>query len=277
MTHEILDNLHQLPAIPAVVQELIQNFDNPALDSQHLAQKISQDQALVAKVLRVANSAFYGLPRQVGSTQEAVVVLGFSTVRSLVLSAGFIDAFSASTPAACVDRNQYWQRSLVVATYARAVAKCLRQDSEMAFTAGLLHDIGIMVLDICAHERFAAVWKTAQGNGDELIQAERTTFGFDHADLGAEVAHRWKFPLAIEDAIRYHYQTECQPFQILTGVVQVARALALANEEGIPEDKWFARIPQTLRDALKLDWDRLRKCLPQPEQLEAAKNLMTGS
>lgn len=275
--HEILDNLHQLPAIPAVVQELIQNFDNPALDSQHLAQKISQDQALVAKVLRVANSAFYGLPRQVGSTQEAVVVLGFGTVRSLVISAGFINAFSASTPAACVDREHYWQRSLVVATYAKAVAKCVRQDSEMAFTAGLLHDIGIMVLDVCAHERFAIVWKNAQGDGDELIQAERAAFGFDHAELGAEVAHRWKFPSAIEDAIRYHYQPEHQPFQILTGVVQVARMLALASEEDCPEDEWFARIPQTLRDALKLNRDKLHKCLPQPEQLEAAKNLMTGS
>ncbi|GAO37370.1 hypothetical protein SCT_2791 [Sulfuricella sp. T08] len=273
--HEILDNLHQLPAIPAVVQELIQNFDNPGLDSQYLAQKISQDQVLVAKVLRIANSAFYGLPRQVGSTQEAVVVLGFSTVRSLVLSAGFIDAFSAATPTACVDREHYWQRSLTIATYARAVAKCLRQDSEMAFSAGLLHDIGIMVLDVCAHERFAVAWQNTQGgDGDRLIQAERATFGFDHAELGAEVARRWKFPSAIEDAIRYHYQTEHQPFQILTGVVQVARMLALSSEEGRPEDEWFARISQTLRDALKLDWDRLRKCLPQPGQLEAAKKLM---
>lgn len=270
--HEILDNLHQLPAIPAVVQELIQNFDNPALDSQHLAQKISQDQALVAKVLRGANSAFYGLPRQVGSTQEAVVVLGFSTVRSLVLSAGFINAFSASAPAACVDREHYWQRSLAIAIYARAVAKCLHQDSETAFTAGLLHDIGLMVLDVCAHERFAVVWKNAQGDGDELIQAERAAFGFDHAELGAEVARRWKFPTAIEDAIRYHYQPGHQPFQILTGVVQVAKALALAREEGRPEDEWFARIPEILRDILKLDRDKLRRCLPQAEQMEAAIN-----
>ena len=266
-----------IPAIPAVVQELIQNFDNPRLDSQHLAQKIGQDQALVAKVLRVANSAFYGLPRQVGSTQEAVVVLGFSTVRSLVLSAGFIGAFSAATPTAGIDRNHYWQRSLSIATYARAVAKYLRQDPETAFSAGLLHNIGVMVLDVCAHERFAVVWKNTQGDGDELIQGERAAFGFDHAELGAEVARRWKFPSAIEDAIRYHYQPEHQPFQILTGIVQVARILALANEEGRPEDEWCARIPQTLRDALKLDWDKLRQCLPQPEQLEAAKNLMTSS
>jgi putative nucleotidyltransferase with HDIG domain len=143
----------------------------------------------------------------------------------------------------------------------------------MAFSAGLLHDIGIMVLDVCAHERFAEVWQNAQGgDGEKLIEAERAAFGFDHAELGAEVARRWKFPTAIEDAIRYHYQPGHPPFQTLTGVVQVARVLALSSEEGLPEDEWFARIPLTLRGALKLDWDKLHKCLPQPEQLEAVKS-----
>lgn len=271
--HEILANLHQLPAIPAVVQELIQNFDNPALDGQVLSQKISQDPALVTKVLRVANSAFYGVPRQIGSTHEAIVVLGFSTIRSLVISAGFINTFSTATSVTCVDRNQHWQRSLIVATYAKAVAKCLRQDSEMAFTAGLLHDIGIMVLDICANERFAPIWQSAQ-NSDELIQAERSALGFDHAELGAEVARRWKFPAAIEDAIRFHYQPGNPPFQILTAIVQVARILAQTSDEGCPENQWFERIPPALIETLNLDWDKLYKYLPKPEQLEAAKNPM---
>ncbi|MDP1704729.1 MAG: HDOD domain-containing protein [Sulfurimicrobium sp.] len=269
--HEILNNLHQLPSIPAVVQELIVSFDNPDLDSQHLAGKIGQDQALSAKVLRVANSAFYGLPRQVGSIQEAVTVLGFSAVRSLVLSAGFVDAFSTDG-AACVDRNLYWQRSLTTATYAKAVAKCLRLDGEMAFSAGLLHDIGILVLDVCDHERFTALWLTVQEGGSGLIEAERTTFGFDHAELGAEVARRWKFPPVIEDAIRYHYQPEHQTLQMLTRIVQVAALLARFSEEKLPGDQWFGYIPQNLRNALKLDRDKLCKHLPLPEQLEAAKN-----
>ncbi|MDP2827900.1 MAG: HDOD domain-containing protein [Sulfuricellaceae bacterium] len=271
--HEILNNLHQLPTIPAVVQELISNFENPDLDSQHLAKKIGQDQALAAKVLQVANSAFYGLPRQVGSIQEAVVVLGFSTVRSLVLSAGIIGAFSSAS-SACVDRKQYWQRSLATATYARAVAKCLRQDSEMAFSAGLLVDIGIMVLDVCDHERFAALWQGAQAGENGLIEAERAALGFDHAELGAEVARRWKFPPAIEEAIRHHYQPEHSPFQVLTGVVQVAAILARLDEEEAPAGEWFARIPLTLRKALHLEQARLEKCLPSPEQMEATKNQM---
>lgn len=271
--HEILNNLHQLPAIPAVVQELISNFDNPELDSHHLAQKIGQDQALAARVLRVANSAFYGLPRQVGSIQEAVVVLGFSTVRSLVLSAGIIGAFSTASPGG-VDRNQYWQRSLSTAILARAVAKCLRQDTEMAFSAGLLHDIGIMVLDVCDHERFAALWQSTQAGENGLIEAERAALGFDHAELGAEVARRWKFPPAIEEAIRYHYQPEHSPFQMLTGIVQVAALLERFGAEEASGGECFTRIPEALRDALRLDRERLEKCLPRPEQVEAAKNQM---
>lgn len=271
--HEILANLHQLPSIPAVVQELIASFDDPDLDSQHLAQKIGQDQALAARVLRVANSAFYGLPRQVGSIQEAVTVLGFGTVRSLVLSAGFVGAFLASETA-CIDRKQHWQRSLATATLARALARCLRQDGEMAFSAGLLLDIGVMVLDICDHERFASLWEGAGGEENALVEAERATLGFDHAELGAEVARRWKFPPAIEDAIRCHYQPQQSPFRTLVGIVQAAALLARFSERELPRAEWFANLPPALREALHLDPDRLETCLPSSDQIEAAKHQM---
>ncbi len=270
MNH-VLENLHQLPSIPAVVQELIASFNNPDLDSHHLAVKIGQDQALSAKVLRVANSAFYGLPRQVGSIQEAVTVLGFSTVRSLVLSAGFIDAFSTDG-VACIDRKLYWQHSMATATYARALARCLRQDGEMAFSAGLLCDIGILVLDVCDHERFAALWQDVQEDGRVLIEAERAVLGFDHAELGAEVARRWKFPHPIEEAIRHHYLSERQTLQKLAGIVQLAALLARFDQEARPRDTWFENIPQVLLDVLPLEQPLFEKCLPQPEQLEAAKN-----
>jgi putative nucleotidyltransferase with HDIG domain len=156
------------------------------------------------------------------------------------------------------------------------VAKCLRQDGEMAFSAGLLHDIGIMVLDVCDHERFAAMWQSTQAGEDGLIEAERAALGFDHAELGAEVARRWKFPPAIEEAIRSHYQNEHSYFQMLTGIVQLAALLARFSEEETPAGEWFDRIPASLRDALQLDRERLEKCLPPPEQVEAAKNQMLG-
>lgn len=262
---DILNSLHQLPAMPAVVQELIQSFDNPALDSHRLAEKISRDPALAARVLHVANSAFYGLPRQVGSIHEAVVVLGFGTVRSLVLTAGIIGTFDHAAPG-CLDRRRHWRRALVSAVFARALAHCLRQEAETAYSAGLLHEIGLMVLDVCAPDRLAPLWQAGE---DGLIEAERAALGFDHAELGAEVAQRWKFPAAIEEAIRYHYQPEHRP---LAALVQAARALARAWEDGLPRAEWAARTPP---GTLRLEPESLERCLPQPEQLEALTGMMT--
>lgn len=261
----ILNSLSRLPAMPAVVQELIQSFDDPALDSHSLAEKISRDPALAARVLHVANSSFYGLPRQVGSIHEAVVVLGFGTVRSLVLTAGIIGTFDRAAPG-CLDRRQHWRRALASAVFAHALAPCLRQEAETAFSAGLLHDIGLMVLDMCAPDRLAPLWQAGE---DGLIEAERAALGFDHAELGAEVAQRWKFPVAIEEAIRYHYQPEGRPLAI---IVQAARALGRAWEDGLPRTQWAARIPP---GALRLEPENIEHCLPRPEQLEALTGMMT--
>lgn len=121
---EILVKLHQLPAIPAVVQEVIASFRNANLESVKLEHKIAQDQGLSAKVLRVANSAFYGLPFNIGSIQDAVVVIGLNSIRLLALSAGFVHAFPP-TPGSLFDRHSYWMLNFGVAGCAKA--QCLRQ------------------------------------------------------------------------------------------------------------------------------------------------------
>ncbi len=154
----ILSRLHQLPTLPAVVQEVIASFQNEALDTVSLAEKITQDQGLSAKVLRVANSSFYGLSRKVSSIQDAIVVLGFDTVRSLVLSAGMMKAFPP-TPGSLFDRQAYWQHSFRVAATAKALAKHLQQGQQLAFTSGIFCDVGKLVLDLCAPQQFAEVLK----------------------------------------------------------------------------------------------------------------------
>jgi HD-like signal output (HDOD) protein len=153
---EVLAKLHQLPSMPAVIQEIMASFNNENLDSSALAEMIARDQGLSAKVLRVANSPFYGLPRTIASIQDAVVVMGFNAVRSLVLSAGFVHAFPP-VAGSHFDREAYWKRSFRVAGYAKALAQSLRQEPQMAFTAAMFHDIGQLVLDACIPEQFAQV------------------------------------------------------------------------------------------------------------------------
>ncbi len=266
---EVLSRLNKLPAMPLVVQEVIASFGDANLDVSTLAHKLAQDQGLSAKVLRVANSTFYGMPRRIGSIPEAVMVLGFASVRSLVLSAGFVHAFPAITGGA-FDRHAYWRRCFRVAGYAQALAQCLHQDQQMAFTAGMFYDIGQLVLDVCMPAQFAAVLQQQQASGLSLIEAEQSQLGFDHALIGAEMARRWNFPPEIEYAIRYWRTPGREPFEPVTGIVHVAALL----ESGLGGADLMARLPESLRGNLKLRREHIGAYLPAAGQLDAVADLM---
>jgi putative nucleotidyltransferase with HDIG domain len=266
----ILDKLHQLPAMPQVVQEVMSSFRDPNVGSAILAHKIELDQGLSSRVLRVANSSFYGLAREVGSIQDAVTVLGFDTVRSLVVSAGFMQAFFQSGSEDLFDRHAYWVRNFRVASYTEALAQCLGGMRQLSFTSGLFHDVGLLVMSICVPEKFTELLAQQKVSGLSLVEVERTALGFDHAVIGAEMARRWNFPPKIEHAIHYWRTPESTSFEPITGMVNVAVLL----ESGLTGEALINRVPKSLRDRLQLSWERIESCMPETEELDAAANLM---
>ena len=261
--NEVLSQLHELPAIPVVVQELMVAFDTSDVDMDDLARKISRDQALFVKVLRVANSSFYGFPRKISSIHDAVVVMGMAGVRSLVLSAGFVHALGRDRRGA-LDRDEYWKRSFRVASYAKVIAGCLKQSPEAGFTAGLLHDVGQIIAEICLPDRYAEVLAKAEADDGNLIVVEEEMLGFHHGTLGAEVARRWNFPLAIEHAIR-----DCH---VLTGDVSdpltIAVSMAVRIDRGDPPEQVLALLQPAVREVYGLNADWLAANLPPRDQLE---------
>lgn len=268
---EAISHLHQLPAIPAVVQEVVASFSAPDVDIEVLAGKIGQDQALTAKVLRVANSSFYGFPRKVASLQDAVVIMGLSGVRSLVLSAGFIRAFEQASGGA-LNRTDYWKRSLHVATYAKAVAKCLKQSPEIAFTAGLLHDIGQLALDTCLHEMYVKALDHAQAANCDLLSAEEAVIGFNHDVLGAEVARRWNFPTVIEQAIRDGHRQDLRTLEPMSVVV----CTAIRIEQGEAPAVIANQVSEVYQALFGPEASRLIPLLPDGQQLEAMAASLLG-
>jgi HD-like signal output (HDOD) protein len=266
---DILDKLHQLPAMPLVVREVMSSFRNANVGSAIMARKIELDQGLSARVLRVANSSFYGLSREVGSIQDAVTVLGFDTVRSLVVSAGFTRAFPANGDE-LFDRHAYWMRSFKVASYTESLAQCLGGVRQLSFTSGLFYDVGQLVLSICIPERFADILAQQKASGLNLIEVEQAMLGFDHAEIGAEMAKRWNFPQEIEHAINFWRIPEHEPFEPLSGMVYVAVLL----ESGLKGDGLIDSLSQKLRDRLKVSWERIEPGMPQPDQLDAVATLM---
>ena len=268
----ILDRLHQLPAMPLVVREVMSSFKNANVGSAIMAKKIEQDQGLSARVLRVANSSFYGLSREVGSIQDAVTVLGFDTVRSLVVSAGFTQAFQ-STSGDLFDRHSYWMQSFRVATYTEALSQCVGSVRQLSFTSGLFHDVGQLVMSICIPEKFSEILVRQKNSGLSLIEIEQSVLGFDHAEIGAEMAKRWNFPSEIEHAIHFWRTPEHEPFELINGLVY----LAVSIENGLHGDALINSLPKTLCERLQISWKTIEPCMPQPDQLDAVANLMLES
>lgn len=269
---EILAKLRVLPSLPLIVQEVIASFSDTDLDTASLAKKIAQDQGLSARVLRVANSSFYGLSREIGSIQDAVVVLGFDTVRSLVLSAEMARAFPPSH-GGLFDRQAYWRRSFRVAAISKMLARRSRQEQQLAFTAGMFHDVGQLVLDVCIPQQFAELLHQQASSGGDLIGIEQSALGFDHAEIGAELTRLWNFPQKIEQAVRGWHQPEREPFVPLAGIVYMAALL----ESGPGIEDLMARLPETLCARLKMTREDIEACLPQHDQVDDAANLILNS
>lgn len=222
----LLAALRDLPPLPSVVLELIALLGNEEFSAKQLANTLSQDQALAAKLLRLANSSFYGRGRRVGSVAEAIGVLGLRTVRSVVTAVGVSGSFCRHPG---FDHDAFWRHAIGSALCAQALATELRRDdADLAFTVGLLHDIGRLALASTFASDYAEVERWRREQDCAASEAERAVLGLDHAEVGGLIAQRWNFAPAIVDAIRDHHTPPVAPDLGLTGLVHVADATAHA-------------------------------------------------
>jgi HD-like signal output (HDOD) protein len=237
---EVFEQTHKLPTIPKVVQELIDSFSNEDIDIDTIAKKIALDQVITAKVLRLANSAHFGASRQIGSVQEAVVVLGFNTVRTLVVASGITGVFVA-TPG--FDRKKFWKNSLHVATIAKWLSKQAKINGEVAFTAGMIHNIGEMLIHIVAPEVAVKIDQFVENGAADRVALEDNNIGFDYVMVGEELARRWNFPVAIQQAIKYqNHPDDQEPSDKLSAVLNMAKVISHQQQESASASEMAAAV-----------------------------------
>lgn len=263
----VFEQTHRLPTVPKVIQELIENFNKPNVDIADIANRIALDQVIAAKTLRLANSAHFAPARRIGSLNEAVMVLGLSTLRTLVLAAGITGAF-VTTPG--FDRRQFWRQSLDVAAYARWLARQAGEDAEAAFTCGLIHNIGELLIHVVAPELSIHIDRSVEKGADRRI-LEDNNIGFDYTEVGAELAHRWNFPEAFRLAILHQHTPLRHPESgklglILHLAIRLSELLAGKNTLESVANK----LPEAELAALGLDRNALAAKLAQA-QAEAAQ------
>lgn len=263
----LIDNAQKLPNIPKVVQELIESFGDENVSNDAIAKKISADQVLTIKVLRAANSAHYGGNRKVGSVNDAVFLLGFNAVRTLVLASGLTGAFKAPEG---FDLRKFWHDSFAVAATCKWLARYSHDDAETAFTCGMIHNIGELLIHILLPEECAEMQKVVD-KGARNVDIEKNYLGFDFSEAGAELAHRWKFPEAIVKGIRYQLNPlEADVFPRLAGVINIAMYINKMNDAGADSAAILANFPSALANKLGINLVKMM------EKIEDTKELATA-
>ncbi|MEO5732161.1 MAG: HDOD domain-containing protein [Rubrivivax sp.] len=232
----MLDGVRDLPALPAVVVELIQSLGQSDISANELAQKISHDQALAAKALRLANSSFYGMSRQVTSLADATAILGLRTLRSVATAAGLAGALSADRCAA-FDFKAFWRHSIAAALCAQKLARARGMDEDTAFVLGLLHDIGRLALASAFPQALGEAIAHQRAHDCLPQEAEQVVLGTDHAVVGALIAEHWRFTPGIVAAIRgHHAPSDDANRPALIDIVHVADNIAHALDLSHAED-----------------------------------------
>ena len=233
---ELIENATSLPSIPKVIQELIASLGDENTSSEKIANIIGNDQAITAKVLRLANSARFGGQRKIGSVKDALVVLGMNSLRTLVLSVGLTSSFKSP---ATFDLKAYWHRSFKIANRCKWLAKLLKADPETAYTCGLLHGIGEYLLHVVKPDVAVEIDKLVLA-GASRRKTEQEMLGFDYTMAGSELAKHWKFPDMIVEAIRLQQQPaangDVHPYATLIYLARYMLAYENNVKQGIFDD-----------------------------------------
>ena len=258
---KLLANLKQLPSLPSAVSELLASFDNEDVDVGRLAVLIARDQGLAAKVLKVANSSFYGLPSRVGSINDAIVVLGFRAVRSMVLAVGVNGVFRTGQCAG-FETSHYLRHSVATGLAARGLAETTGHNPDLAFTGGILHDIGQLVLAAGFPDSYAGALAYRNQHDCFLVVAERDTLGVDHAQVGGMLADAWRFPPALRSAVAEHHEPAASLAASLADLIHVADAIAhgLGGERRASE--MVMPVDRVAWQRLGLDAGKIGRLLP---------------
>ena len=276
-----LSKCGDISTLPEVTARIIQLVEDPNSTARDMHDVIKTDPALSTRVLKVVNSAFYGLPGQISSVDRAVVLLGLSAVKNIAIAASISRMFKVREVRAGFTAKDLWRHCVAVAVGGRLIAEAVeyRGAADEVFLAGLIHDIGVMIEWQAFPEKIAEVVERCMADGGAFLDLENEIVGADHQAFGNALTSKWKFPRNLRAVVgMHHYPERLSPeLRPLGDIIHVADVLCCVNKLGFHLPAAGEELTDELLDTVGLSQDRIPELFETLQtELEAAEAMLSG-
>lgn len=265
----IVSKVNDMKVLPEIINKIIALTDDPDSTVQDMEKAILKDSVLTTKILRLANSAYYGYARNISTISRAAILLGFQAIKSLALASTVRTFLTDELKGYSLEKDDLWTQSQTCAIASRFIAKQIKYPNpEEAYIAGLLRDIGKTILNQHMEKEYAEVLSKIEMDNVSFLDAEREVLGFNHAEIGEKVAEKWNLPKALVDAIGHHHtpeQSNVNP--LLVSIVHIADAITMMMGVGLGVDGLAYNLSPMAIDIIGLDELQLENIISQVTDL----------
>lgn len=275
----IIENLDQLPSIPEVASKLINMINDPDISFKLIAEEISKDQAMTTNILKLCNSAYFSKGKEISSIDRAIVTLGLKEVKDIVMVVATKPVLDKFVLGYDLAKGDLWKQGLVVATAAKKISldKGHKSIADVAFTGGIIHNVGKVVLALFVQNTFQDILKTVEEQSITFTEAEKEVMGFSHQEVSERILMKWSFPTVLQSIVRYYQQPELAPkeHQLEVSVVHVASALTLMAGIGLGSDGLYHQMNQIALTKIGLTPEELEGYYERiPEMVKQVKEIL---
>lgn len=273
----VVNNVLKVAALPAVALKFAEAIKDPLTSNKDLENIVSEDSALAAKVLMIANSALFNFPSKIDTISNAITIIGQKQLSEIILSCSVVAMFK-DIPQDILDMDMFWRHSIAVATTSRILASARReQNVEQFFTAGLLHDIGKLIIFVDAPKYAVEVISQCKEKNELMHKVEKDVLGFDHAKLGAMLLKKWKLPESIVSSVYYHHMPSVSSGDVVgPSIIHIADIISHALQYGSSGEGFVPTLNEKAWNALSLDIEIVGSTIEQlnVQHAEAVKYIL---
>lgn len=258
-----MTRITEIGSLPEITTRIVEIVEDPKSTAQDMHNIVKNDPALAAKILKVVNSAFYGLPSQIGSLDRAIVMLGLSAVKNVALAASLARLFRPGNLSDRFAVRDLWTHCIGVGVCSRLLAEQSFGQAEEAFVAGLVHDVGLLVEYQLFPDKLREITDECEANPQDFCALERSRIGADHTAFGMAVAAKWKFPQSLKNCIAHHHDTtDLKPEYLrLTTAVMVADTICCQNQIGFYLTGQTQEVTEDMLEIIGITPDRVNSVL----------------